>query len=79
VQPSVSYDVDFEFSGTGNADTFTKLLGATALPTACLDYSPKVTGLIAAPNVNPASGSGRSVAVPMFGWLFVALVAIVMG
>jgi hypothetical protein len=80
VKPSVSYDVDFALSGTGNADKFIGPFDATALPTSCLDYSPKMTGLIAAPSVSPVSGSERSVAVPMFGCLaVVALMAVVMG
>jgi hypothetical protein len=56
----VSYDVDFALSGTGNADKFIGPFGAQALGTACLDYSPKVTGLIVAPSVNPESISTTS-------------------
>ena len=78
----MSYDVDFQLAGVGSLDVFLGPFGVDTLQTACLDYSPKVTGLTIASTINPESGgiSTRSMAVPMFGCLLVvALTALVVG
>lgn len=78
VIPSVSYDVDFSLSHIGNLELGP--FNGTALATSCFDYSPQVTGIIPAPVVNPSSGADKSVALPFFSYLLLAvLTAIVMG
>lgn len=76
--PSVSYDVDFSLSHVGNLELGP--FNGTALATSCLDYSPKVTALTAAPLVNPDSGADKNVAGRMFSYLLLfTLMAVVMG
>jgi hypothetical protein len=78
VVPSVSYDVDVSLSNIDNLELGP--FNGSAIATSCLDYSPRVSGLIPAPVVNPSSGADKSVAVPLFGsLLLIALTAIVMG
>ncbi|KAL1964916.1 hypothetical protein VTN77DRAFT_6269 [Rasamsonia byssochlamydoides] len=77
VVPSVSYDVDFSLPVIGNKE-FGPYNG-TALPTSCLDYSTKATGLTTPATVNPASSAAdRVLAMPLFGWLMLVALSAVM-